>query len=89
MGGLDHPYHQERMTDGGIWSGRTRPWKEKKLIFGRQCRVEEDQSSRTFPSTKTAPLVTDLQLPPSHPYVERVTTRLEKEGGVGKFRSRF
>jgi len=42
-------YHPERMTDGGFWPGRTRPWKEKKLIFGRQCRVEEDQSSRTFP----------------------------------------
>ena len=50
-GGFDTlvPYQPERMTDGGFWPGRTRPWKEKKLIFGRQYRVEEDQSSRTFP----------------------------------------
>ena len=76
MEGLDHPYHPERMTDGGFWPGRTRPWKEKKLFFGRQYRVEEDQT------TKTESLVTTLQLPPSHPYYERVTPRLEKEGGV-------
>jgi hypothetical protein len=91
------------MTDGGVgppipsgtddgWGGfgQTVPVREKKkLILGRQSRVEEDQSRLTFPSTNTTPLVTSLQLPPSHPYCERVTPRLEKEGEVGKFRSRF
>ena len=37
------------MTDGGFWSARTRPWKDKKLIFRGQMRDEEGQSGRTFP----------------------------------------
>ncbi len=49
MGGLDHPYQSERMTDGGFCPDRNRPWKGKKLIFGRQWRGEEGESGRTFP----------------------------------------
>ena len=49
MGGLDHPYQPERMTDGGFWPGRTPSVERKTMIFGRQCRREEDQSGHTFP----------------------------------------
>jgi hypothetical protein len=70
------------MTDGGVGppipSGTDDGWGVLARPYPSVERKKTD-----FWKTK---IVTALQLPPSHPYYERVTPRLEKEGGVGKFR---
>ena len=95
-----YPYHPLRMTDGGVGppipSGTDDGWgvwawpypsvERKKIDFWKTMQGRGGPKYPHVPSTKTAPLVTSLQLPPSHPYYERVTHRLEKEGGVAKFR---
>ncbi len=91
------------MTDGGVGppipSGTDDGWgvldrsypsvERKRIDFWKTIQGRGGPKESHLPSTKTVPLVTALQLHPSHPYYERVTPRLEKEGGVKKFRSRF
>ncbi len=68
------------------WSFQYPSVERKKIDFWKTIQGRGGPKQPHVPSTKTAPLVTALQLPPSHPYYERVTPRLGKEGGVGKFR---
>jgi hypothetical protein len=93
-------YQPERMTDGKVgppipsgtddgWGVLARPYpsvERKKIDFWKTIQGRGGPKYPHVPSTMTTPLVTTLHLPPSHPYYERVTPRLEKEGGVGKFR---